>query len=119
MEKHVPVSPCSATVTLGTYAALWPENLDGCADAVEMLHSACWRTDVKEVVPCLHCLYRKPEKVFKPTETPLFLTVFVGLTGFEPATSCFRGVFLVGLNGFLLRLISLEKWRFLIFGCLC
>ena len=100
MENHVPVSPCSATVTLGTYAALWPENLDGCADAVEMLHSACWRTDVKEVVPCLHCLYRKPEKVFKPTETPLFLTVFVGLTGFEPATSCFRGVFLVGLNGF-------------------
>lgn len=88
MENHVPVSPCSATVTLGTYAALWPENLDGCADAVEMLHSACWRTDVKEVVPCLHCLYRKPEKVFKPTETPLFLTVFVGLTGFEPATFC-------------------------------
>ena len=67
----------------------------------------------------MHRLYRKPEKVFKPTETPLFLTVFVGLTGFEPATSCFRGVFLVGLNGFLLRLISLEKWRFLIFGCLC
>lgn len=25
---------------------------------------------------------------FKPTETPLFLTVFVGLTGFEPATFC-------------------------------
>ena len=72
----------------GTYAALWPENLDGCADAVEMLHSACWRTDVKEVVPCLHCLYRKPEKVFKPSETPLFPTIFVGLTGFEPATFC-------------------------------
>ena len=94
MENHVPVSPCSATVTLGTYAALWPENLDGCADAVEMLHSACWRTDVKEVVPCLHCLYRKPEKVFKPTETPLFLTVFVGLTGFEPATFCYIWWFL-------------------------
>ena len=88
MENHVPVSPCSATVTLGTYAALWPENLDGCADAVEMLHSACWRTDVKEVVQCLHCLYRKPEKVFKPSETPLFPTIFVGLTGFEPATFC-------------------------------
>ena len=38
----------------GTYAALWPENLDGCADAVEMLRSACWRTDVKEIIPYLY-----------------------------------------------------------------
>jgi hypothetical protein len=45
-------------------------------------------------------LYRNRKRFFKPSETPLFPTIFVGLTGFEPATSCFRGVFLVGLNVF-------------------
>jgi len=64
-------------------------------------------------LPCLYRFVPKPETgFFKPIETPLFLTVFVGLTGFEPATSCFRGVFLVELNGFLLSLTSLENGGF-------
>ena len=64
-------------------------------------------------MPYLYRFVPKPETgFFKPTETPLFLTVFVELTGFEPATFCFRGVFLVELNGFLLNLTSLENGGF-------
>ena len=33
-------------------------------------------------------LYRNRKRFFKPSETPLFPTIFVGLTGFEPATFC-------------------------------
>ncbi|MDB6508540.1 hypothetical protein ABG874_02930 [Bifidobacterium pseudocatenulatum] len=52
------------------------------------------------------------KRFFKPTETPLFLTVFIGLTGFEPATFCFRGAFLCWIKWLLLRPISLENGGF-------
>ena len=51
-------------------------------------------TKCHEEFPRSSCLYRKPGKgFFKPSETPLFPTVLVGLTGFEPATFCFNGRF--------------------------
>lgn len=34
------------------------------------------------------CTGNRKRDFFKPPETPLFPTVFVGLTGFEPATFC-------------------------------
>jgi hypothetical protein len=52
-------------------------------------------TKCHEEFPRSSCLYRKPGKgFFKPSETPLFPTVLVGLTGFEPATFCYIWWFL-------------------------
>ncbi len=80
----------SPSITLNTYTALWPERLKDVADAIGALREA--RTRVNRAWRsrgvCMHlyadCFRRKkisPENLMFPRAP-------VGLTGFEPATSC-------------------------------
>lgn len=112
MENNASISTCSVRILLdlGNWTPSIPfpfENPDGRNHVnIAKGHEVFLRCHVYTV------LYRNRKRFFKPSETPLFPTIFVGLTGFELATFCFRGVFLVELNGFLLNLTSLENGGF-------
>ena len=89
MENNASISPCSVRILLdlGNWTPSIPfpfENPDGRNHVnIAKGHEVFLRCHVYTV------LYRnRKQDFFKPTETPLFLTVFVGLTGFEPATFC-------------------------------
>lgn len=89
MENNASISPCSARILLEldnwTPSIPFPfENPDERNHAgIAKGHEVFLRCHICTV------LYRKPETgFFKPPETPLFPTIFVGLTGFEPATFC-------------------------------
>ncbi|MGG7135318.1 hypothetical protein ACJ4Z0_00670 [Bifidobacterium catenulatum] len=112
MANNVSISPCSVRILLdlGNWTPSIPfpfENPDGRNHVnIAKGHEVFLRCHVYTV------LYRNRKRFFKPSETPLFPTVSVGLTGFEPATFCFRGAFLCWIKWLLLGPISLENGGF-------